>query len=83
MYSKRIVFFGTRGQEITSRHLEEFVKLDANIIACVEAPPGSISTTHTEEDPYEGINEVARRLNVPLLCPGNPKDRNFCSASRS
>ena len=77
MYEKRIVFFGTRGQELTSRHLEVFVKRGANIVALVEAPPGSISTTHTEEDPYEGINETAARLNIPLLCPKNPKEPEF------
>jgi methionyl-tRNA formyltransferase len=83
MYTKRIIFLGTRGQEITSRHLEAFVNLGANILACVEAPQGSISTTHTEEDPYEGINEVARRLNIPLLCPRNPKDEGFIDRVRS
>ncbi len=77
MYEKRIVFFGTRGQELTSRHLKVFIKRGANIVALVEAPPGSISTTHTEEDPYEGINETAARLNIPLLCPKNPKEPEF------
>ncbi|MCK5570287.1 MAG: hypothetical protein KAJ15_11255 [Spirochaetes bacterium] len=82
MYSKRIIYFGTRGQEITSRHLGAFVKLEANIVACVEAPQGSISTTHTEKDPYEGIDEVAERLSIPLLCPVNPKDTDFISGIR-
>ena len=82
MYSKRIIYFGTRGQEITSRHLEAFVDLGANIVACVEAPVGSISTTHTEKDPYESIDEAAGRLNIPLLCPVNPKDSGFISNIR-
>ncbi len=80
MYKTRIAFFGTRGQELTSRHLEMFIKLKANIVAFVEAPPGTISTVHTEKDPYEGINEVAVRLNIPILCPRNPKGPDFLNA---
>ena len=77
MYKTRIVFWGTRGQELTSCHLAEFVKCGANLIGFVEAPPGSISTVHTEKDPYEGIHEVATRLDKPLLCPKTPRDNGF------
>jgi methionyl-tRNA formyltransferase len=77
MHKKRIVFFGTRGQELTSCHLAEFIRCNANIVGFVEAPPGSISTVHIEKDPFEGINEVAIRLNRPLFCPKNPKDKKF------
>jgi methionyl-tRNA formyltransferase len=77
MYKTKIIFFGTRGQELTSCHLAEFVKCGANIVGFVEAPVGSISTVHTEKDPFEGINEVAARLNKPLLCPKNPKEAGF------
>ena len=82
MYKKRIIFFGTRGQELTSRHLAEMVKCDANIVGFVEAPPGSISTVHTNKDPYKGINEVAVRLNKPLLCPKDPKNPRFIETLR-
>lgn len=77
MHRTRIVFWGTRGQELTSRHLAEFVNCEANLVGFVEAPPGSISTVHTEKDPFEGINEVAERLNKPLLCPKNARDAGF------
>ncbi len=77
MYTTRIIFFGTRGQELTSCHLDRFVKLKANLVGLVEAPPGTISTVHKEKDPYEGINEVADRLKIPLLCPMSPKDPDF------
>jgi len=62
MFRTRIIFFGTRGQELTSYHLAKLVENDANLVGFVEAPPGSISTEHTEKDPYEGINEVYHRV---------------------
>jgi methionyl-tRNA formyltransferase len=80
MFKTRIVFWGTQGQELTGRHLAEFMKLRANIVGFVEAPPGSISTVHTEKDPYEGINDVAARLSIPIFSPENPKDRDFIEA---
>jgi methionyl-tRNA formyltransferase len=80
MHTTRIVFWGTRGQELTSRHLAEFVRCEANIVGFVEAPPGSISTVHTEKDPFEGINEVAERMNKPLLCPKNAREKGFADA---
>jgi methionyl-tRNA formyltransferase len=82
MYRTRIVLFGTRGQELTSCHLEMFVKHGANLVGLVEAPPGSMSTTHKVKDPYEGIHEVAARLKLPLLCPKNPKEPSFIRAVR-
>jgi methionyl-tRNA formyltransferase len=77
MHKTRIVFWGTRGQELTSRHLAEFVKSKANFVGFVEAPPGSISTVHTEKDPFEGIDRVAERLHKPLLCPKNARVKGF------
>jgi methionyl-tRNA formyltransferase len=82
MYRTRIVLFGTRGQELTSCHLDRFVRHGANIVGLVEAPPGSMSTTHKVKDPYEGIDEVAARLKLPLLCPKSPKDPSFLQAIR-
>jgi methionyl-tRNA formyltransferase len=83
MFKTRILFWGTRGQEMTSRHLAEFVRCGANLIGFVEAPPGSISTVHTEEDPFEGIDEVASRLGKPLLCPKNPGEPGFIEALKN
>ena len=79
-YETRVVFWGTRGQELTSRHLAEFLRCGANFVGFVEAPPGSISTVHPEEDPFEGINEVAARLGKPLLCPKSPREPGFIGA---
>ena len=79
MYKTRIVFWGTRGQELTSRHLAEFVNCGANLVGFVEAPPGSISTVHTEKDPFKGINEVAAHLKKPLLCPKNAREPGFAA----
>jgi methionyl-tRNA formyltransferase len=77
MHKAKIIFFGTRGQELTSRHLAEMIRNDANIIGFVEAPPGSISTVHTKRDTYEGINEAAARLNKPIFCPTDSNDKLF------
>jgi methionyl-tRNA formyltransferase len=83
MYRTRIVYWGTRGQELTSRHLARFIELGANLVGFVEAPPGSISTVHTEEDPFEGINEVAARLDKPILAPAHPREAGFLEALKA
>ncbi|HUT65835.1 MAG TPA: formyltransferase family protein [Spirochaetota bacterium] len=77
MHETKIVFFGTDGQELTSRHLEALVEHKANIIALVSAPPGTISTTHAKKNQYEGINKTAQRLNIPVYSPRDPKDQKF------
>ncbi len=77
MYKTKIVYFGTRGQELTGFHLDSFVKHGAHFVGFVEAPPGSMSTTHKVKDSHDGIDVVAARLKLPLLCPESPKDPSF------
>lgn len=77
MYKTKILFFGTRVWELTSRHLQIFLKYNANIIGFIEAPVENISTTVTKEDPYENISKVSSRLNIPIHCPENVKDHDF------
>ena len=77
MYRSRIVFFGTRIYEITSRHLKMFLKHRANIVALVEAPSENISTTITEKDPYENISQVADRLKLPVYRIRDIKDQGL------
>ena len=69
MYKAKIVFFGTRIWELTSRHLQMFLKHGANITAFVEAPSEDVSTTVTKEDPYENIAQAAKRLDIPMHSP--------------
>lgn len=69
MYKAKIVFFGTRIWELTSRHLQMFLKHGANITAFVEAPSEDVSTTVTKKDPYENISQVAERLDIPMHSP--------------
>jgi len=38
MYKKKIVFFDTMIWELTSKHLQIFLKYKVNIVALVEAP---------------------------------------------
>lgn len=74
MAKSRIVFFGTRIWELTSKHLNMFLEKDANIVAFVEASKKNISTTVTKEDPYENITEVGARLNIPIFAAENMTD---------
>ena len=74
MYKKKIVFFGTRIWELTSKHLQIFLKYKANIVALVEAPIEDISTTVTKKDPYENISQAAERLGIPIYSPKNLMD---------
>jgi methionyl-tRNA formyltransferase len=74
MYKARIIFFGTRIWELTSRHLQMFLKRGANITAFVEAPIDNISTTVTKKDPYENIAHTAERLGIPIYSPENLKE---------
>jgi methionyl-tRNA formyltransferase len=69
MYKARIVFFGTRIWELTSRHLQMFLQHGANIVAFVEAPPEDVSTTVTKKDPYKNIVQTAERLDIPIYSP--------------
>ena len=77
MFTTRLVFFGTRIWQLTSRHLAVFLQHQANIIAFVECPVENISTTVAQEDPYENISEAASRLHIPIYCPENVKAPEF------
>ncbi len=77
MFTTRIVFFGTRIWQLTSRHLAVFLKYQAKIAAFIECPVENISTTVAQDDPYETINEAAARLGTPIYCPENVKDPEF------
>jgi methionyl-tRNA formyltransferase len=74
MYKTKIVFFGTRIWELTSRHLQIFLKYKANIVAFVEAPVEDVSTTVTKKDPYENISQAAERLAIPIYGSKKMKD---------
>ncbi|MGM0365843.1 MAG: methionyl-tRNA formyltransferase [Actinomycetota bacterium] len=80
MFETRIIFFGTRGWELTSFHLGTFLSSSANIIAFVEALPDMVSSTVKQKKPYESIDKAARRLNIPIFCPRNLKDENLINS---
>ena len=83
MYKAKIVFFGTRIWELTSRHLQMLLKYGANIVALVEAPIGGISTTVTKKDPYENIVQVAERTGIPLYSPLDLKEPGLLDFQQS
>ncbi len=83
MGKKKIIFFGTRIWELTSKHLKMFLERDANIVAFAEADISNISTTVTKKDPYENIGSVAKRLKIPIYCAGVMDDKKFLDYLKS
>ncbi len=73
MRKKRIVIIGTRTWELSSIHLEYFVKNDANIVGILESPTEGITTTTSGGSSSKPINVVAEELSIPMIC-GKPKD---------
>ena len=73
MSKKRIVIIGTRTWELTSIHLEYFIKNDANIVGILESPTEGITTTTSGGSSSKPINVVAEEQNIPIIC-GKPKD---------
>ena len=57
--------------------LAEFVKMGANIVGFVEAPPGSMITAQLMKSSLDDINHVVAWLNKPILCPKNPREPRF------
>ena len=77
MYKTKIAFFGTSGWEITSRHLEEFLKNKANISVFAEAPSHLFKSTSTKKESFESISNTAKRLGIPIFAPENARDHVF------
>ena len=73
MRKKRIVIIGTRTWELTSIHLDYFVKNNANIVGILESPTEGITTTTSGGSSSKPINVVAEELNIPIIC-GKPKE---------
>ena len=72
MRKKRIVIIGTRTWELTSIHLEYFVKNNANIVGILESPTEGITTTTSGGSSSKPIDVVAEELSIPIIC-GKPK----------
>jgi len=73
MRNKRIVIIGTRTWELTSIHMEYFVKNNANIVGILESPTEGITTTTSGGSSSKPIHEIAGEQNIPIIC-GKPKD---------
>ena len=81
MRKKRIVIIGTRTWELTSIHLEYFVKNNANIVGILESPTEGITTTTSGGSSSKPINVVAEELNIPIIC-GKPKEEGVMDQIR-
>lgn len=73
----RIVFVGTSTWELTSIHLEYFLKHHANIVAYVESPTDNIVSTTAGGGDRKNIHDVAVASGLPLKCPATPRDPEF------
>lgn len=81
MRNKRIVIIGTRTWELTSIHMEYFVKNDANIVGILESPTEGISTTTSGGSSSKPIDVVAEEQQIPIIC-GKPKDEGVMDQVR-
>lgn len=81
MRKKRIVIIGTRTWELTSIHMEYFVKNQANIVGILESPTEGITTTTSGGSSSKPIHEVAAEQNIPIIC-GKPKDEGIMDQLR-
>ncbi len=78
---KRVVMVGTRTWELTSIHMEYFVKNEANIVGILESPTEGITTTTSGGSSSKPIHTVAEERNIPIIC-GKPKDEGVMDQIR-
>ena len=76
MSSLRVIFFGARGVEFSSRHFARIIKTPAEVVAIVDSPVGSVSSTNKPTE-LESIVQASKRLGIPLFRPDSPKDLGF------
>ena len=81
MSKKRIVIIGTRTWELTSIHLDYFVKNDANIVGILESPTEGITTTTSGGSSSKPIHVVAEEQKIPIIC-GKPKEEGVMDQVR-
>jgi methionyl-tRNA formyltransferase len=81
MRKKRIVIIGTRTWELTSIHLEYFVRNDAHIVGILESPTEGITTTTSGGSSSKPIDVVAKERSIPIIC-GKPKDKGVMDQLR-
>jgi methionyl-tRNA formyltransferase len=79
LLKKRIVFFGTKGWDLTNKHLEFFMQQGANITGFViDSSSGFASTVKKSQD-YEDICSISLKENIPALYPKDINDPRFLS----
>jgi methionyl-tRNA formyltransferase len=76
---KRIVFFGTKGWDLTNRHLEFFMQDKANIVGFIIDTSSSFASTVKTSRTYEDICDISLRENISALYPQDIKDKKFLS----
>ena len=76
---KRLVFFGTKGWDLTNRHLEFLMQQKANIVGFVIDVSSSFASTVKKSQIYEDIFNISQRENITTLAPENLKDKKFLS----
>lgn len=74
LFKKRIVFFGTKGWDLTNRHLEFFMQLKANIVSFVIDSSSSFASTVKKSQTYEDICSISLKENIPAIYLKDIKD---------
>jgi len=77
MRKTKIAFFGTQGWQITNRHLERFIAGNANIVVFVKNSSDDFKSTIQKETTGENIEQIAKKLNIPVLSPLDIKSKKF------
>ena len=72
----RVIFFGARGVEFSSRHFARICETDAEVAAVVDSPSGIVDSTNVETGALS-IDEAAGSLGVPFFRPATPGDPDF------
>jgi methionyl-tRNA formyltransferase len=79
LLKKRIVFFGTKGWDLTNRHLEFFKQMGADIAGFVIDDSTGFASTVKKSQAYEDICSISQKENIPSLYPKDVKDPEFLS----
>ncbi|MHB1347859.1 MAG: methionyl-tRNA formyltransferase, partial [Candidatus Humimicrobiaceae bacterium] len=74
---RRLVFFGTKGWDLTNRILEFFIRHEANIVGFVIDTSASFASTVKKSHAYDDICDIAAGKNIFCLYPQDIRDKKF------
>jgi len=72
----KLIFFGARGVEFSSRHFARVCETPVEVIAVVDSPAGAVNSTNIQSK-AQSIDKISARLGVPLLRPDTLRNPDF------